>query len=56
MANTPPPCDSCVNVYYDAMTKDRPDYDAECKIPDNEKNWGNKDCPYYLHWTYGKNR
>ena len=30
--NTPKPCDTCRNLYVDAMSKDNPTYQAECKL------------------------
>ena len=30
--NTPKPCDTCENLYYDCVAKDDPSYMAECKL------------------------
>lgn len=49
--NTPEPCDTCIYLNSDVMYDEDTNDIAECGIPDNEKNWGNKDCPDYLHWT-----
>jgi len=29
--NTPKPCDTCIHLYYDALSKNDPSYTAECK-------------------------
>jgi len=45
--NTPKPCDTCRNLYFNCLYKDIETYMAECKLG-NEM--GNKGCPDYLNW------
>ena len=40
--NTPEPCDFCEHLYWNALYKDDPTYEAECK---KEHTLGNKACP-----------
>jgi hypothetical protein len=42
--NTPHPCDTCDNLYWDCMQEDDPFYFAECKL---ELQLGNKNCPQH---------
>jgi hypothetical protein len=46
--NTPKPCDTCANLYYDAMAKDDPNYSSDCKL--NLK-CGNLACSKYALWN-----
>lgn len=45
--NTPKPCDSCLNLYYDAMQKDNPKYLSECK---KKLELGKLNCKEYKHY------
>ncbi len=42
--NTPPPCDNCIHLYYDAMTKDQPDGHIECM---KDHVIGDRNCPEF---------
>lgn len=42
--NTPKPCNTCKNLYWDCMCEDDPSYDAECKL---DLEMGNKKCKEY---------
>jgi hypothetical protein len=45
--NTPEPCDKCKHLYYNALCKDDPFYEAECKF---ELEMGNSKCLKFLHY------
>lgn len=42
--NTPEPCDTCKNLYYDCLYKDDESYSAECK---EQHIMGVSDCKWY---------
>jgi hypothetical protein len=45
--NTPPPCNTCIHLYYDCVYKDNPNYEVNCqlKLPMGQK------CKKYKVWT-----
>jgi hypothetical protein len=51
--NTPKPCDTCKNLYYDVMQRENPDYMAECMMFSIGAVWfGKEDCPYFTTENY----
>ena len=48
MGNTPEPCDTCKRLYADALYKNDPSYDAECKLGLLK---GKMDCTKYKYDT-----
>lgn len=46
--NTPKPCDTCKNLYWDCLQEDNPFYTAECK---RNLQMGNKKCKEYKEYN-----
>jgi len=47
MGNTPEPCSSCGNLYYNVLQEDNPAYDSECT---KHMKMGKKNCKSYINW------
>jgi len=49
--NTPIPCNTCINLYFDCMCEDDPTYCAECKL---NLTLGDKKCKNYKKFMIKK--